>query len=223
MIDWDNEFTKNWRSGIDGKFQTIHFAANAVANLNMRQLETIENAKSILDYGCALGNAKNIFKSINEDINYFGFDTSNVASNIGKDVYCEPAISDIVYSCNVMSYGITLQELAKNSRKMIVILEPYDQSFDGWPHEFDSDKNEDENPGLHTRQISLSDFPAIYGDLIRSTFKPIQITNKDLNSQMMVLVVYELKTKRLVYDVAYDKCESNARLNHLVDRQSICI
>ena len=226
-MDWKNEIVENWRKGIDGKFQTALFAMNALSNLNPRQLERIEKAQNVLDIGCALGGAAKIFKSINNEINYIGYDKYSVElakqevtdeSFTDKKQDCK--LNDIVYCSQMLCYDdIKLEDLEAN--EMLIILEPSDQNFDGWPDEYDKSSEDIEKPGGHTKALTRKDFPKKLGELRRTTFKLIPYTSKDLNDCYMTLIVYEKLDEKTLYDIDFDRTERENRFEFLEKRQKV--
>jgi hypothetical protein len=222
-MDWKKELKENWRKGIDGKFQTILFAMNSLSNLNPRQMERIEKANNILDFGCALGGASKIFKAFNEKIVYTGYDKYSkelALKEVQKDIFTDIKPNcldyDIVYSSQNLCYGDITKLSDLEAKEMLIILEPYDQNFDGYP-----DETEKQNPGGHDTGLSRVDFPKKLGNLTRTTFKCIPYTSKDLNDCNMILVVYEKLDSKTLYDIDYDRTERNNRYEYLEKRQEI--
>lgn len=221
-MNWNKEFKENWHKGINGNYQTIHFAAKVLSNLDMRHFEKIERAKSFLDYGCALGQTSIIFGALFMNLDITCYDISEFALNeISKK---SPIIGvtnqkpdcknyDIVYCSNVIEHfdEVNLDEFEAN--EMTIFLVPYDQIIDGWPGE-----PEQNSMGDHKISFSVKNFKRKLGKLERTLYKPIKSTVLNMGTDDQLLVVYEKFDDLTEKDIDFEKKQVIERYDYLMDR-----
>lgn len=136
---WENEFKTQWVYGsIDGRLQTTYYVSLVLLILHQKYLEEMQKAASILDFGCALGEATNVLSSINSNV--VGYDFSNEATRMARVNFPHLTFKneigpydnfDIIYCSNVLEHFKNPIEqtikLSKICNKYIIILVPYEQ------------------------------------------------------------------------------------------------
>ena len=183
---WDEEFRTKWIYGIDGRLQTAYYASLFLTSVDNTILEIIQNADSMLDYGCALGEATNILNTINHNVT--GYDFSEEAINLAKINFPHLTFKnelsfldkyDVIYCSNVLEHFedpyTKLEEMSEHCNHYIIILAPYNQK----PNEF------------HFHKFIWNEF---YGRNCISGFKVvrqilIQTYNKILDGGQQILYI----------------------------------
>ena len=213
--NWDNEYKHNWEKGINGSYQTIHLVSHMLSNIDIRHFEKLEKSNSLIDFGCAFGQASKIFNSLFENLNVTAYDFSEVATNKIKGINTtniEPVINDfdILYCSNVLEHikGFDINKF--EAREMSIFLVPYDQEI-----------NEAEildNSINHINSLSLKDFPKKLGKLTRTTFRIIKSTISNMATETQILIIYEKIDDATIKDIEFEKEQLNRRFEHLTNR-----
>jgi len=185
---WDEEFRAKWIYGIDGRLQTAYYASLLLTSVDNIILEIIQNADSILDYGCALGEATSILNTINHNVT--GYDFSDEAINLANINFPHLVFKnelnfldkyDVIYCSNVLEHfedpHTKLEEISKHCNNYIIILVPYNQE----PNEF------------HFHKFQYNEFLGKNGipdfKIIRQIL--IQTNNKVLDGGQQIIYVLE--------------------------------
>ena len=133
---WDVRLKRNWdQSG--GDVQTRQFAIGLIANVNLRELVGI---KSILDFGCATGEACPILRTVFPDSKIYIHDIAKngvdkAIRKYGKllsvEVWPNATKVDFVYSSNVIEHvndtKAFLEQIIRVSNRYILIQCPWEE------------------------------------------------------------------------------------------------
>lgn len=224
-MDWNKELKENWEKGINGNYQTAHFVSQVLANIDMRHFEKLSKAKSLLDFGCAFGQASIVLSSLFKNLEITCFDTAEVA--VDKIKKKQPGFNvttkkqdanlyDVVYCSNTIEHFSSINLNDFEAKEMLIILVPYDQNLQGWPG--DLEPKEGEKPGGHEITFSRKNFPKTIGKLERTMFKPIRETVKNMGTGDQLLVVYEKYDEIAEKDIEFEKKQTNERFEYLGNR-----
>ena len=125
---WENRFSKNWKES--GEKQTIEYAKENVKHLPIN--DTFEG--SILDFGCAMGNAIPIYAQSFPCAKLIGFDISEIAIQSCKKKY--GAIADFytgsikdIPSVNVIIASHVMEHITDDKAIIIELLKKCDDLF----------------------------------------------------------------------------------------------
>lgn len=224
-MDWNKELKENWEKGINGNYQTAHFISQVLANIDMRHYEKLSKAKTLLDFGCAFGQASIILSALFRNLEITCFDTAEVAiSKIKKE---QPEFNatterqdsknyDVVYCSNTIEHFKSINLDDFEAKEILIILVPYDQNLQGWPGE--PEPIEGQTPGGHEITFSRKNFPKKIGNLERTMFKPIKETVKNMGTGDQLLVVYEKYDEITKKDIEFEKKQTNERFEYLTKR-----
>jgi SAM-dependent methyltransferase len=134
---WEVRMKYNW-DFVGGGRQTLYFASSVFANVDKKLLGQL---KSILDYGCATGDASPIFNIFYPEAKIFLHDISpsGVAKALNKFNRFLPVFKwnseqvDLVYCSNVIEHvsdpSLLVDELIKSSNKFVLIQAPWDEKL----------------------------------------------------------------------------------------------
>lgn len=129
---WDYRLMLNW-SNAGGGAQTKEFAESFVENVDLLNMDF----DSILDFGCALGDSSLVFRELNNSLEIYLWDLSNVGlsralqrnHNCGVMRWTPGKKVDLVYCSNVIEHVLDtkalLDELCAAAQKWVCIQAPY--------------------------------------------------------------------------------------------------
>ena len=132
---WDFRLKHNWKA-VGGASQTQFFCISAFANINFYNLHKIN---SILDYGCATGDASPVLRTFFPAAEIYISDCSNVGIQMALKKFSKLDIKefsfdrkvDFVYCSNVIEHIENPREFVKSlirlSQKYILIQCPWDE------------------------------------------------------------------------------------------------
>lgn len=194
---WENEFLNNWEVGFDGKEQTLYFAQLMLANLpeDVKAFLSVPGT-TVLDWGCALGQAVNLVQATFPDANVTGLDFAEKAIEkarvlfpgnrfISRTFNKEIDFYDVVYTSNCLEHFSNpmdnIKDLLEGTGKYFIALVPYNQGGFAGPMDM----------GCHFYSFTESSFPGQIGDFARQHCKVIPPVNPDMWNDNQLLVIYE--------------------------------
>ena len=83
---WNEYFKKKW-DNLDGRKQTRFFMQTIVSNLPNPVINKISKYRSVLDWGCALGQGVDVLTKTFTKTKIFGLDFSTIAIDKAKELY----------------------------------------------------------------------------------------------------------------------------------------
>jgi len=195
---WNNEFINNWEVGIDGKEQTLYFAQLMLNNLPNEVLTYLNTSGiSILDWGCALGQAVNLFEIRFPCANVVGLDFAKEAIKKARSRFPyskfinrlfdkEIDRYDVIYTSNCLEHFTNpldhIKELLEGTGKYFIALVPYNQGG------FEGPMNMD----CHLYSFREESFPysLLCGQFVKHWEKVIPTTGNPLWNAEQILVIY---------------------------------
>ena len=193
---WNREFEHNWCVGTDGRQQTYYFAELILDNLPAEVKEYLRTPGiKILDWGCALGQAVNLFQTTYPKAKVTGLDFAKTAITNAKELF--PRLNfrtkamggkkryDVIFTSNVLEHFSNpldyMRLHMKHTGKYYIILVPYNQGR--WEGPI--------NDGCHFYSFTEDSFPAMLFGFTRCFMKTIPPIRPDMWCENQILVVYE--------------------------------
>ena len=173
---WNDYFQAQWEQN-DGRAQTRHFMAQLVEHLPAREHRWISSAKrTILDWGCALGDGVDILQAAFPSCEVSGLDFSPVALQKATASYPNysfllaengaiPFDYDVIVTSNCLEHYSLPFELAgrhvERARYLYIMMVPFDE-----PHPVHES---------HVQRFTIDSFPEQIGDFRKlwlTVFRP---------------------------------------------------
>ncbi len=225
---WDDIHKNSWDKGINGLFQTAVFAAQTLSNLSIRHWEKFMNAGSLLDVGCAWGQAGAIFDGLFKYLDVTCIDSSTEACKKVAENYSRIGVLnfsvdrenidhyDIVYCSQLLAFEqdpkTLLELLARIAEEMLIFVVPYDQNLEGRVTE----PIEGHEPGGHISGLTRKDFPKFIEGLERTTFKILERT--EICEIPQLLVIYEKLDEKGKADIQFKEKQMDEWWKYLLNR-----
>ena len=196
---WNREFEHNWCVGTDGRQQTYYFAELILDNLPAEVKEYLRTPGiKILDWGCALGQAVNLFQTTYPKAKVTGLDFAETAISMARELF--PKLNfrtkslygngryDVIFTSNVLEHFSNpldyMRLHMKHTGKYYITLVPYNQGRCEGPIK----------DACHFYSFMVDSFPFQMEGFRIYSIKIIPPVRKDMWCEEQILVVYERVT-----------------------------